>query len=120
MQFSVHYDQQHGYITAKFTGTLDGNTAQQCTNEIKKLSAEHHCKHLLIDVRDMKVDSVMDYYDLLRTFSDLGIDIAWRRVVLISKNQDGPDVFDTEQIGRGNSVKVCSDPKIALSWMNNR
>jgi len=67
----------------------------------------------------MKVNSVLDYYNVARTLSDLGIGKGWKRAVLIPKRPGDPDIFETESAGKGNTIKVSSDPEVALRWLHD-
>jgi hypothetical protein len=65
-------------------------------------------------------NSILDYYSIPKKLSNLGINVGWKRVVLVSKKPDGTDVNETDRIGRGNTIKVSSDPEAALKWLKDK
>jgi hypothetical protein len=109
----VRHNKQHKCIIAKFTGVLNDNTLQTCAEEIQKLSAERSCKRLLLDIREAKIQkNVLEFYRLPKKLYDLGISKGWKRAILVPSEQ-ARDIFETEYIGRGLKVQICSNERAA-------
>ena len=117
MQASTIFDPQKKCIITKFIGVLSDEIVRQSAEEIRKISAEHNNKRLLLDIREAKIqNNVMDYYRLPKKLYTYGIAKGWKRAVLVQKNQD-KGIFETEYVARGLKVQICSDEERAVEWL---
>ena len=82
-----------------------------------KISTEHNCKRLLLDIRAAKIqDNLLEYYRLPKKLYNLGIGKGWKRAVLVH-SESGKDIFETEYVARGLKVQICSIEKRAGEWL---
>jgi hypothetical protein len=120
MAFSVHYDQERGWVVGKFTGNLDPRALKAYAQEAVRIAAQYNCKHFLNDLREAEINfSTLELYNTPGLLSDIGIGPSWRIAVVVSHGLQDYAFFESVAVNRGFAVKVFFNSKEAMSWLES-
>lgn len=118
---SVHYDEECDCLIGNFAGTLDQETLKEYSIEVAKTASKQDFRYFLNDLREADVDfSSIDIINIPGIFHASGLDISWRRAIVVSNNLNNYRFFETAANTRGFNVKVFTDLNEAMNWLKKK
>jgi hypothetical protein len=118
---SVHYDEERDCLVGSFAGTMKKETLKEYSIEVAKTASKHDFSYFLNDLREANVDfSSIEIINIPGIFHAAGLDISWRRAIVLPTRLNKYRLFDTVANTRGFNVKVFTDLNKAMSWLKNK
>lgn len=118
--FSVHYDEECDCLVGSFAGTLNQETLKEYSIEVAKTASKHDFRYFLNDLREADVDfSLIEIINIPGILHAAGLDISWRRAIVVSANLENYRFFETAANTRGFNVEVFTDLNEAMNWLKN-
>jgi hypothetical protein len=117
MAYKVVYSPDEDCVHASIKGDVDLAMAQRYVQEIVKQLRAHHCLRLLNDMRKASIKlSTMDIYDLPAwieaRLEEAGVNRFCKRALLVSRDFNDYEFFETVSRNHGHLLEVFADSKI--------
>ena len=117
MAYKVIYDADEDCVHASIEGGVDLATVQQYAREIIRHLRAHQCLRLLNDMRRASIGlSTMDLYELPawieERMEEAGVSRACKRALLVSKDFNDYQFYETVSRNHGHLLEVFADAKI--------
>lgn len=117
MNLDITYNQQYDYIHVVTTGTIDDFAVSKVAHAIAKAIDENHCKRILNDMRDTKINlETVSIYNTPKIIQEVGYTTA-RRALVYSGDSNDFNFFETVSKNQGQNVRVFTDVKEARQWL---
>jgi hypothetical protein len=111
MTYEVIYDPEEDYVHGRIEGQVDLALAHEYVKEIIRQLRAHHCLRFLNDMRQAwdKLSTV-DIYNLPAWIEEAGMDRSCKRALLVARDFDDYQFYETVSRNHGQLVEVFADP----------
>ena len=110
MAYKVVYDPDEDCVFGSITGDVDLEMVQRYAREIIKQLSAHNCLRFLNDMREASLQmSTVDLYDLPAWIEEAGVDPSCRRALLVSRDFNDYEFYETVSRNHGHIVAVFTD-----------
>ena len=119
MEFQVQYDEENKCISCIFSGQFDIDMLKPAIKNLKQMESRHTCKKFISDIRKLKFEfSNEAIYKIPDLLFSLGIDISFKRAILVSESDLKYAQFFTNVMNRkGYTVECFLENDNALEWL---
>ncbi len=118
MSFKVNYDPEGNFVTGTISGKVDTEVVREYADEVTSKALQHDCKKFLNDMTNAEITlSTTEIFTLSKVFEKKGIDMSWRRAIVVSKQLDDYQFFETVAFNQAYSVRVFTDRAAAKDWL---
>jgi hypothetical protein len=117
MAYKVIYNPDEDCVHASIEGRVDLALAQQYAREIIQQLRAHRCLRLRNDMRKASLKlSTIDLYDLPawieERLEEAGVSRSCKRALLVSRNFDDYEFYETVSRNHGHLLEVFADSKL--------
>jgi hypothetical protein len=112
MAYEVIYDPQEDCVHGHIEGQVDLALVHEYGKEIIKQLRAHHCLCFLNDMRQAWGRlSTVEIYDLPAWIEEAGMDRSCKRAILVARDFDNYQFFETVSRNHGHLVEVFADAR---------
>lgn len=119
MKYKVQFYSKRGYVKTVVNESITSGLGKQIAEETVKIAQENNSNLLLIDVRKVNIETnVHEIYDLPgRLGEKSNLSRRYMLALVIAKDIDDPEFFETASVDSGCDVRVFDRLKDAEEWL---
>lgn len=118
MPYTIDYVKEQDYIIVIIEGSFTLSTLKELAEDIAQFVEQHGCYRILNDLRQAELTrGTIDVYNMPKTAKGAGIDIRFRRALVVGERSSEFYFLETVFINQGHNVKMFIDIDEALRWL---
>lgn len=121
MSYKISKTRDPERIEMKYFGTVSAEEYKDALIEFVKFQREHDIVLVLTDLTEMVVTpSILNVYDAINMFEQLGIDKRTSEALIIPENKfavENVKFYENACQNRGFNVRLFTDREKALKWL---
>jgi hypothetical protein len=121
MTHRLIYNPDSDCIELTVEGVFNMERLKHIAPEVAKLSEESGCQCILNDMSGATIDvSLVDAYSNPQQMDNAGIRRSTQRALVVPPDFEQAEFLETVTRNRGHNLKVFTDRKEALAWLQQR